>query len=656
MAFSTPDPVNRIGTFTSLSKQRATVAYDSRLTRARDRFMVARYAAGLRESGLSYRAIVVQIGLAVENGLLPPSALLSHEHIRSLIATWTSGQRSVEDYVEAPRTGRRAVTDPRLVTMIALAVRVQDFGSMRRLADRVAAEAARLGVLCPSYDTIKRLVASHGRVSRSAAAHGTRSAQLDALPHSTIPCRHAHDVWVLDELDAPFYARVYDPDAELWVSARPTIVTIVDQRTSVCVAHWVADPARRRDPATQRIMRAGFDQHDVFGTLLAAASRELATPSTIAFAGHLPKAIRWDNHATHGSLREILTALGRQAAVDVGSFYASAEDTPDASFADWEEDEAYDPGDPRPLALSSEEGITIPRLPRYRPINRGKIERKIGFLKLLCADLPSHIDRVVPLDRLEVDLKRQRDAIAGSGGRSPRRDPIDVRRLPTIEECRAWIEGRVHFYNHTHVSRLTGVPRAAIYAQHTARRTRKGTDLLLALDTKTTYVTSEGIVHHHGGIATAFAYAVPGKFVFPLDVQVTYKVDPLLRAIFVALDGRLYCLPPKIDWASAPGRAEEVARTQASIARFYAGEAIAARGATFDATFGPGATHADHARAQATLDLQARAHRAEPATPIPTAPADPPAILPSAPVLIRPMTYRSRVDHLKPRDPDAFDA
>lgn len=651
MAFHTPDPVARIGTFTSLSKQRATAAYDSRMARARERFTVARYAAGLRETGLSYRAIVAQVTLAVESGLLPPSARLSHEHIRSLIAGWTGGRQSVHDYLEAPRCGRRVVTDPRLVTMIALAVRVQDYGSKRRLSDRVATEAARLGVHAPSYDTIKRLVASHGRVARSAAAHGTRSAQIDALPHSTVPARRAHDVWVLDELDAPFYARVFDPDTELWVSARPSIITIVDQRTSVCVAHWVADPARRRDPETTRIMRAGFDAHDVLGTLLAAASRELATPSTAAFAGYLPQVLRWDNHATHGSLRPILTQLGRQLALDVGSFYASAGDTPDASFADWEEEEAYDIGDPRPLTVPSEDGIAVPRLPRYRPINRGKIERKIGFLKLLCADLPNHMDRVVPIDRLEVDIKRQRDIIAGSGGRTTRRDPIDVRRLPSIEECRALIEGRVHFYNHTHVSRMSGVPRSAVYAQHTARRTRKGTDLLLGLDTKTAYVTSEGIVHHHDGIATAFAYAVPGKFVFPLDVPVTYKADPLLRAIFVSMDGRLYCLPPKIDWASAPGRAEEVARTQSSIARFYAGEAIAARGATFDATFGPGAANTDQARAKATLDLQPRAQRADAEVPTATPVVRPSAIPPATPSLIRPMTYRSRVDHLKPREP-----
>lgn len=646
MAFNTPDPVSRIGTYSSRAKQRATDAQNARLTRARDRFMVARYAAGLREKGLSYRAIVAQVTLAVESDLLPASALLSHEHIRSLIAEWQSGRQSVADYIEAPRAGRRVVTDPRLATMVALAVRVQDYGSMRRLGDRVTEEAKRLGVAVPSYDTIKRLVSSHGRIARASSAHGSRAAQMDAFPHSTIACRWAHDVWVLDELDAPFYARVYDPDREEWVSARPTVVTIVDQRSSVCVGHWVADPARRRDPETGRIMRAGFDAHDVLGTLLAAACREFATPGTAAFAGHLPHTLRWDNHATHFSLRGILGQIQARAAVDLHSFYAPDEDSPYEPFTAWEE-AALDLTKGTPATLSSDALLYIPKLPRYRPINRGKIERKIAFFKQLCVDLPSHIDRVVPLDRLEVDPKQLRDVAAGAGGRMTRRDPIDVRRLPTIEECRSLVDGRVAFYNHSHVSRLTGVPRAAIYAQCLPRQTRKGHDLLLALDTKTAYVTSDGIVHHHDGVATAFAYAVPDKFVLPLDVPVTYKADPLLRGIFALIDGRHYCLPPKLEWAAAPGRAEEVARTQSAIARFYAGEAIAARGASYDARFGPGATQADLTRAHATLDAREAARER-------AAQTEAPAVLvpPSTPVpLIRPVSYRSRADRLKSLDP-----
>lgn len=665
MSITAPKPHARLGTYSPRVKAQASAVLDARYDRARTRFQIAKFAAALRATGASYRAIAENIRLAVEAGAFPPGADYTHERLRALIDTWESGKQSLEDYLEAPRSGRPGVVDPRLRDLVATAVKTDRYGSIRRMHAALAEEAERLGVPTPSYDALKRLVRAQGRTARTAASFGARVAQLEAFPHSTVPARWSHDVWVLDEMDAPFYAKVWDPDVELWVSVRPTVIVLVDHRSGACVAAHVVDPSRRRDPDTGRIMRAGFDAADVLATLLSAAIRDLATPGTERFAGYLPNTLRWDNHKVHQSLRPILTTLGQRLQMQVGSFFDAAEDLPLTDFRDWQEmpvDEVVPllASEGAPASASSTTDPVLPRLPMYRPINRGKIENKVGFLKLLCREFATHVDRVVPTDRLDADPKWQRDVAAGAGDRTYRREPIDPRRLPSIEECRSLLDGRIAYHNLRHESRMTGATRAALYAQHRTHRPRKGTDLLAALETRTTFVSADGIVHHHDGRQTVFAYAVPGKFILPLDTEVTYKADPLLRGIFAYVEGKHYLLPPKDVWSGAPGRAEEVARTAAANARFHAAAAISARERSFDDQFGPGASKADQARAKAALEEQARAARQAakqdnarqraPGTPAPAAsPASPDTPRP-APTLVLVPSFRSRVDRLKRRE------
>ena len=334
MGFNTPKAVARIGTYTQLTKSRVEDAHDAQWHRATARYQVAQYAAALRAEGRSLRATTKLVLTGIKTNLFLMDRAPSHETIRKLSDAWNAGRTSIGDYFDEPRTGRPAVTSTKLVDIIKLAVRVQDYASISSLHVRVTTEAARLGVSVPSYDTVKKLVANQGRVARSAAAHGAKAAQLDAMPHSTVPVVRPHDAWVLDEFDAPFYAKIYDSDVEEWVSVRPSIITIADHFSGAIVGHWVADPARRRDAETRRIMRAGFDVKDVLGALLSAAwGQALACPGTANFTGFLPQALRWDNHKTHGSLRPILTELGKRLVLEIGSFYAEHQDAPTTSWS-----------------------------------------------------------------------------------------------------------------------------------------------------------------------------------------------------------------------------------------------------------------------------------------------------------------------------------
>ena len=226
--------------------------------------------------------------------------------------------------------------------------------------------------------------------------------------------------------------------------------------------------------------------------------------------------------------------------------------------------------------------------------------------------------RVVPLDRLTELPKTQRDMSVGAGGREHRRDAIDVLRLPRIEECRTLIDHQVRRFNFEMVPKRTGMPRVAHYARDIEpAKARKGVDILGALETKSTFVNAEGITHHADGRQTSFAYQVDGVFSLLLDAPVTYKADPLLRGIFAAIENRTYWLPPKITWASEPGRAEEVARQDQADSRFAAAQAIAARELTSDSIYGPGAFKADQVRASALLNQQREQARAASGPPDP---------------------------------------
>lgn len=602
MSFIGSRPVRRLGTYSAGQKREAVRVHDDRDARATARYQTVRYVAALVDSeGASLRTLRARVRDAVRGGLLPLEAPMSHEALRTLYRKWSGGARSVSDYVDAPRCGRPRTVDPRLRDMVQQAVYAQDYGrSVRRLHERLEREAERLGITCPSYETIKRLVRSHGRLAISVARHGTRPAQLDALPHSTVPTQHTHDAWVLDETDAPFFARVFDPQLEQWVSVRPTIISVVDHRSSVCVAHWIADPSRRYDPDDGTIQREGFDHLDVLAALMSAAIPDLATPATRMFSGHLPKRLRWDNHSTHAKLRGILEAIGNAASLEVDAFFGPDEEGTSGP-------EAAGRAVPVDGAAAAYEGgdFTIPRLPFNRPINRGKIERKLGFLKDLCGEFPSHIDRVIPMDRLKEAPKVERDVSAGTKRRVARREPLPIEWLPTIEECRAMLDGRIDYYNRRHLSRMTGVPRSAVYVQQLPRHVRKGTDLLKALPTHSTFVTGEGICHYHDGVVSRFSAHVDGRFMLAVDTQIVYKLDPLHRLLFLSMDGHLYTIRPLHVYASGDDQARLVAQMQVSAARMHAAATHSVRDAQTDAAFGIGAAAAHREQARALLAARA---------------------------------------------------
>ncbi|WP_434480134.1 hypothetical protein [Gemmatimonas sp.] len=647
MSLFSPDKAKPLGTFTEARKRARARQMARREARAAERLKVAKIAAAMRKQQQSWRAIELHVESLVEASVLRRP--YSHETIRQLAAAYASGKTSIEDYTDRRRAGRPNRIDHVLLNMIRQAVLTNEAHPVTQLHDALVQKAEALEIVPPSYDTVKRRVAEYGRAKRTAAAFGARAAQMEGMTHSTVPAKFPHDVWVLDEFDAPFYSRVFDKKLEKHVSVRATVITIADHRSGVIVGYWLVDPSRRIDPKTGLAMRAGFEAADVLAALLSAAwGRSLATPACAVFTGWLPRCLRWDNHSTHGSLREILTELGQRLGVEVASFHKASEDAPATSFADWQEVEVEGV-----QYSDAQHGIVVPKLPKMRAINRGKIERTIGVVKRWCSQVDSHVDRVMPLDRLEESPKHLRDVKAGAGSREYRRMPIAVDRLPDIENSRAMLDAVVRRFNHEAVPKRIGMTRRALYRQTWSDAgLRPGVDLLAALPINVGFVTAEGIVYDRDGVSTTFAYEVEGRYALLLDTEVTFKVDPIRRGIWVLIENRWCWVPDKFTWASAPGRAEQVARQATANSRYHASESIGARGAQKDERHGPGATAEDEKAAEETLEKKRRAPSAEaPAdaaadAPTPTTPP-PSASKPEAPST---PVFRSRADRLRDDD------
>ncbi len=647
MSLYAPDKAEKIGTYTETRKRARARQMERREARAKERLRVAKLAAEKRKNKKSWRKIEEEIEeMAAAGDLKRP---YSHEKIRQLAADYASGKKSESDYLDRRRAGRPNRIDHVLLNMIRTAVLTNEASPVAELYRKLGETATKLGIAMPSYDTVKRRVAELGRTKRTAAAYGARAAQMEGMTHSTVPAQFPHDVWVLDEFESPFYSQVWDKKLEKMVSVRATVITIADHLSGVIVGYWLVDPSRRTDPETGLVMRSGFEASDVLAALLSAAwGRALATPACADFTGWLPRCLRWDNHRTHGSLRPILTELGERLGVEVASFHKASEDAPVTSFADWQEVEVEGV-----QYSDAQHGIVVPKLPRMRAINRGKIERTIGVVKRWCAHVDSHVDRVIPLDRLDTSPKWLRDVKAGAGFREFRRMPMDVKRLPSIEDSRAILDGVIRRFNHEAVPMRIGMTRRALYKKTWSDTgPRPGVDLLAALPVEAAFVREEGIVHDRDGISSVFSYEIEGRYAMLLDTEVTYKVDPLHRGIWVLVENRWCWVPHKFEWASEPGRAEQVARQATANARYHASETIAALGAQKDARHGPGATAEDERAAEDILKGKRKAPRpdapAEQSAADDAPPSSPPSATSNAESSASPKpTFRSRADRLR---------
>jgi len=544
MAFRHQTPTTRFGGSTPSLRLATSERVSEADHRALRRLKMARLAANTEGSLRAKRQAIVA---AMNAELIPWGPTPSRETVRQLEARWNGGQQSVEHYYEQPRVGR-----PKTFMASALEKELDrllgqpERKSVSSLLAELEQKAEELDVDAPTVHLVRRAITQAGRLRRSAGGHGSRAAEVDALPQGRVPARHTHDVWALDELTLPVYHRQWDRKRRRWRSVRADVVLIVDVRSGAIVSYYIADPSRRFDKDGEQAL-SGFDSVDVLAALLSAACPELAPDATRQFAGYLPRRLRWDNAGSHKEL------------------------------AQWID------GD---TTLS----VDVRRIVKRRAKSNGAVERRVDIMKEWCAGIHGHVDAWQPNDQVwsdnAADQGAARSKAAGSTShRLPRREPIEPKDLLSYDELCAAFDRVVRRYNYEHVTRMRNAHHIDLYHENLpTRRPRDGQDLVRALEPHTTRVQREGIVHYAWSMAFAFSSHVDGMVLLP-DRDVTYYVDPLMRGAFARIENRLY-FTKLADVLAQETKAGAVARTQADLARVASDRAAKSREEQFRADRG----------------------------------------------------------------------
>lgn len=563
MPFAGQRPKVLLGTRSELRKRRRERQVEQQERLAKARFETAKYAAALADQQFALRDIAYLVRVAVDGGTLPPDAPCSLEAIRRLIERWRGGARSCADYADRARSGRPAGQyDLRLVKIIIDAIAESTYTSvlqLTRLVERAAREltdppAGRV----PSYHAVMRMVQAAGPVARVAARYGSRAAELYAQPHGTYATQYTHDEWRVDETMAPWYEVAWDEDLDQFVSVRPHLIIVRDYKSGVVVGYAISDPTQRTGE-DGRMMRGGYDTADVFAALLSAACPEVSPASTRPFAGHLPKRIRWDNDKTHVKLGRILRHLGGQVTLDASGLFQE----PTA--------EVLREGVPAPAT-----GIDVPPMRVRFPKARGDVEALLKYVKQLCIGMQGHVDRVEPTDRLGTEPEVARSQAASAGTVEPRVERVPPEALPTRAEQLVAFDAVIARYNSTHRNRVHQRTARSRFFQFFPPHPRKGHDLLLALPPHAAVVQGNGIVVYVDKHEYRYSTHVDGV-ALEVGSEVTYRLDPLFRGIWILLFGHWRYVLAKETAALDPARAQAEARHRRLVARAASGEAADAR-------------------------------------------------------------------------------
>ncbi|MFN9203286.1 MAG: ATP-binding protein, partial [Gemmatimonas sp.] len=173
-----------------------------------------------------------------------------------------------------------------------------------KLITRLEAYATRCGFDLPGERALRRIIedARGGVLGRSAGGHGRRAAEVDGVPHETLPYERPHECWTEDEFVLPLWVGMWHATKSQWISTMIYVALVLDYVSRAILAWHLCDPRRRRGSAREPVF-TGFDEQDIATVFLKAARPELAPDLLVPFTGFLPEHIRMDAHATHHQWR-----------------------------------------------------------------------------------------------------------------------------------------------------------------------------------------------------------------------------------------------------------------------------------------------------------------------------------------------------------------
>lgn len=201
------------------------------------------------------------------------------------------GAPTIGDFADRPRSGRPRVSwHPAVVDRFEELVLSQIHPSLPLLYKELVtwAEQQEPKLPVPSIAAVRSRYNSIDFAALSAARHGRRAARADAIVKGAVPAEYPHQIWTLDEMDAPNWIKALNPQTGRLESVRPKVILVIDNYSRVVLACHVCEPFKGGEATVS------FDSEDVLGTVLAATFRELASEACKPFTGFLPGDVRMD--------------------------------------------------------------------------------------------------------------------------------------------------------------------------------------------------------------------------------------------------------------------------------------------------------------------------------------------------------------------------
>lgn len=487
------------GTNSPASRKKKAEQMDRQERRARWRYQIIRYIYDNDLAGLPKTQIHQHVQQAYDDGNLELMRAPSYGSIRRWMKKAEDlyggeKQRAVHltDWFDDGRPGRPPKEfDDRLEEFLRQELLISQYTSVAELHRMVKQKAKALEVEAPSYDWVKRFRDRMDPEKLAAAKHGRRAAMADMAPKLTVPAEQPHETWTLDEKQAPVWIRAYHPTKKEYVAVKPQIILVIDNYSRAVVSYRVVEPFRYG-------ANVSYNEEDVLGTLMSGFFKELAPPATRDFAGYAPLVLRWDRHSTHRALANRLDNYG----------------------------------------------IHVPEVPGATPWAQGKAERLIASMKALCQHITGWDQKYSPASEMREEPGKTRSKAATTSFRETTKIPLATRRLLNYRQFTEAFDEQVREYNNREHSVIGAEPEIAYFNALEPDVCRVGYDVLPLLETRTFRMTKKGLTYRK----ERFAWESGGRML-RVGETVTGKPDPLLRGLFIQVDGAWEFMPNMEDYA-----------------------------------------------------------------------------------------------------------
>jgi hypothetical protein len=492
-------------------KQRVASAEVERSLRARRRFEVAKVAA---TAGPRPRDMVAAVyaQLLRLDGWVP-----TRPTICALANLWPTGPDEARNdpsfYLVDHAGGRSKV---RLVEALQTQLEndLQDTPQFTTadLMKRLARSASVFGLTLPGEWALRRIIedARGGVLGRSGANHGRRAAEVDGVPHETLPYTRPHECWSEDEFVLPLWVGMWHRREKRWVSTMLYVAFVVDYVSRAILAWQLCDPQRRLGAQGEQVF-SGFDERDVATVFLKAACPELAPEFLAPFTGFLPEHIRMDGHATHVQWKKTV--------------------------------EGHIP-------------TAIHILSAYRPYRNG-VQERCGFtvkqaFDTFFAGTPGHVGTHIPTDRIRQNQHEARVRSASTTERPVRKIEILPEDLPRIEDVDQII--LPHLIRHYNFERTHTAHGMTPYDAFMSRRPRRSlltpsTSLIRTLPVAVVTSNKGSLQLQRDKLVHTFDHRIGGRIV-PVGATVKTHVHPTAACLWsIEEHGKLTHIPPLRDAA-----------------------------------------------------------------------------------------------------------